>query len=180
MSDPRTRLRDKLCREIAQAEHDARIHTRREAGRLGDVAPGRALLAISEHAAEVEPVLAKLTHQPVGLHIARLVADAFSAARHFFFDRLIDSERSYRATLLGLKHGIDATRLLREVVTLTNDVPLLKFCDLILVERLCLIEDAEQALTWFAENSELALKSGGRRLKLPAPATQAAIFAVKL
>ena len=180
MSDPRIRLRDKLCREIAQAEHDARIHTRREAGRLGDTAPGRALLAVSEHAAEVEPVLAKLTHQPVGLHVARAVADLFSAARHFFFDRLIDSERSYRATLLGLKHGIDATRLLREVVTLTNDVELLKFCDLILVERLCLIEDAEQAMTWFAENSELALKSGGRRLTLPDPAAQAAIFAVKL
>jgi hypothetical protein len=182
MSDPRIRLRDKLCREIAQAEHDARIHTRREAGRLGDVAPGRALLAISEHATEIEPVLAKLTHQPVGLHIARAVADVFSAARHFFFDRLIDSERSYRATLLGLKHGIDATRLLREVVTLTNDIALLKFCDLVLVERLCLIEDAEQALSWFAENSALALKSGGRRLTLPAPDTQAAaaVFAVKL
>lgn len=180
MSDPRIRLRDKLCREIARAEHDARIHTRREAGRLGDVAPGRALFAISEHASEVEPVFAKLTQQPLGLHVARAVADAFSAARHFFFDLLIDSERSYRATLLHLKHGIDAMRLLREVVLLTNDVALLKFCDLILVERLCLIEDAEQAMSWFAENSALALRSGGRRLTLPAPATQAAIFAVKL
>lgn len=180
MSDPRVRLRDKLCREIAQAEHDARIHTRREAARLGDVAPGRALLAISEHAAEIEPVLAKLAHQPVGLHIARVVAEALSAARHFFFDRLIGSERSYRATLLGLKHSVDATRLLREVVMLTNDIALQKFCDLVLVERLCLIEEAEQAMSWFAENSELALKSSGRRLTLPAPATQAAVFAVKL
>ncbi|MEO8844503.1 MAG: hypothetical protein ABI591_21120 [Kofleriaceae bacterium] len=180
MSDPRIRLRDKLCREIAQAEHDARIHARREAGRLGDVAPGRALLAIAEHAAEIEPVLAKLTHQPLGRHLSRAVADVVSAARHFLFDRLLDSARSYRVTLLGLKHGVDATRLLREVVTLTGDVALLKFCDLVLVERLCLIEDAEQALAWFAEHSELALQSGGRRLTLPAPATQAAVFAVKL
>jgi len=169
MSDPRIRLRDKLCREIAQAEHDARIHTRREAGRLGDVAPGRALLAISEHAAEVEPLLAKVAHQPIGLHIARVVADVFSAARHFLFDRLIDSDRSFRATLIGLKHGVDATRLLREVVLLTNDVELLKFCDLILVERLCLIEDAEQAMSWFAENSALALRSSGRHFALAAP-----------
>jgi len=163
MSDPRTRLRDKLCRELAQAEHDARIHTRREAARLGDGAPGRVLLAISEHAADIEPVLAKLMgHQRVGLHLARLVADAFSAARHFLFDRLIDSERSYRMTLLGLKHGIDVTRLLREVVTLTKDIALLKFCDLILVERLCLVEDAEQGLVWFAENPQ-------GRLALAAP-----------
>jgi hypothetical protein len=166
MSDPRSRLRDNLCRELAQAEHDARICTRREAGRLGDVAPGHALLAISEHAADVEPVLAKLMgHERAGLHLARWVADAFSAARHFLFDRLIDRERSYRMTLLGLKHGIDATRLLREVVSLTNDIALLKFCDLILVERLCLLEDAEQALVWFAEHPE-------GRLALPAPAPE--------
>ena len=155
MSDPRTRLRDKLCRELAQAEHDARLHTRREARRLGDCPPGRALLAIAEHAAEVEPALAKLTaHRrrrptPRALGRGRVLG-----VRHFLFDRLIDRERSYRATLLGLKHGIDTLRLLREVVTITQDIALLKFCDLVLVERLCLIEDAEQALVWFAENPE--------------------------
>ena len=80
---------------------------------------------------------------------------------------MIDTERSYRLTLLGLKHGVDATRLLREVVALTNDVALLKFCDLVLVERLCLVEDAEQALAWFAENPETALRSGARLALTP-------------
>src|ERR1700742_875069 len=109
MSDPRSRLRDKLCRELAQAEHDARLHTRREAKRLGDCPPGNALLAIAEHADDVELALAKLTKHRVGpgLRLARALAKVFSGVRHFFVDRLVDRERTYRATLLGLKHGIN-------------------------------------------------------------------------
>lgn len=173
MSDPRTRLRDKLCRELAQAEHDARLHTRREAKRLGECPPGKALLAIAAHADDVELALEKLTkqHVGVGLRVARAVAKVFSGVRHFFADRLVDRERSYRATLLGLKHGIDTLRLLREVVTINCDVALLKFCDLVLVERLCLIEDAEQALVWFAEQPELALGSGAWRALPAGPMT---------
>jgi hypothetical protein len=30
--------------------------------------------------------------------------------------RFVDAERSYRATLLGLRHGVDVARLLREVI----------------------------------------------------------------
>src|SRR3569832_2813118 len=132
MSDPRTRLRDKLCRELAQSERDARLHTRREAKRLGECPPAQALLASAAHADDVEVALEKLTKQRVGvgLRVARAVAKVFSGVRHFFTDRLIDRERSYRATLLGLKHGIDTLRLLREVVTINCDVALLKFCDL--------------------------------------------------
>lgn len=140
-ADPRIQLRDKLSRELAQAEHDARIHTRREAGRLGDVPPARALLAIADHADEVEVVIEKLIghRQPVGLRVAHAVALALSNARHYVFDRLIRTERSYRMTLLGLRHGLDTLRVLREVAAVNHDVKLLKFCDLILVERLCLI-----------------------------------------
>lgn len=173
MSAPRTRLRDKLCRELAQSEHDARLHTRREAKRLGDCPPAHALLAIAEHADDVEQALEKLTKQRigVGLRVARAVAKVFSGMRHFFIDRLIDRESSYRATLLGLKHGIDTLRLLREVVTINHDVALLKFCDLVMVERLCLLEDAEQALVWFAEQPELALGSGAWRALPAGPMT---------
>jgi hypothetical protein len=173
MSDHAARLRDKLCRELAQVERDARLHTRREARRLGDVPPARALLAIATHADEVEMVLEKMIgqRQGIGVRIARAVAHAFSGVRHFFLDRLIDRERSYRATLLGLKHGIDTLRLLREVATLNGDRRHLKFCDLVLVERLCLLEDAEQALVWFAEHPQLALGSG--MLALPAPTAPA-------
>ena len=163
-ADSRIQLRDKLSRELAQAEHDARIHTRREAGRLGDVPPARALLAIADHADEVEMVIEKLIghRQPIALRLAHAVALAFSNARHYALDRLIRTERSYRMTLLGLRHGLDALRLLREVAAVNHDMKLLKLCDLILVERLCLIEDAELALAWFAEMPELALRSNAR------------------
>ena len=176
MSDPRVRLRDKVCRELAQAEHDARLHTRREAKRLGDCPPARALLAIAEHADDVELALVKLTkhRQSIGLRLARIVAKVFSGMRHLVIDRLIDRERSYRATLLGLKHGMDTLRLLREVVTITGDVALLKFCDLVMVERLCLLEDAEQALVWFAEQPEVALGSGAWRALPAGPLAKAA------
>jgi len=169
MSDPLVRLRDKLCRELAQAEHDARSHTRREAKRLGDCPPGHALFAIAEHNDDVELAFAKLTkhRSSVGRRLARVVAQVFSGVGHFFFDRLIDRESRYRTTLLGLKQGIDTLRLLREVVTINHDIALLKFCDLVMVERLCLLEDAEQALVWFAEQPELALGSGAWRA-LPA------------
>ncbi|MEO6774029.1 MAG: hypothetical protein ABI467_13605 [Kofleriaceae bacterium] len=162
MSDPRSRLRDKLCRELAHLEHEARLHTRREARRLGDCAPGRALIAIAEHADEVELALAKLAKQPwsVGAQVARVVTRVLSGVRHLFIDRLVDRASRYRATLLGLKQGIDTLRLLREVVSINRDIALLKFCDRVLVERLCLLEDAEQALVWFAEQPELALTSG--------------------
>jgi hypothetical protein len=174
---PRIRLRDKLCRELAGAEHDARIQTRREARRLGDSAPGRALLAISEHAAEVEPVIAKLVKKSLGTHVARALGDLVSKIRHVVFGRFADSEESYRASLIALQYGADTMRLLREVVILDHDAKLIELCDRILVERLCLIEEAEQALLWFAEHPERALRS--HHLALPAPAA-AAVFAIKV
>ncbi len=180
-ADPRIQLRDKLSRELAQAEHDARIHTRREAGRLGDVPPARALLAIADHADEVEVSIEKLIghRQPVGLRLAHAVALAFSNARHYVFDRLIRTERSYRMTLLGLRHGLDVLRTLREVAASNHDVKLLKFCDRILVERLCLIEDAEQALAWFAEMPELALRSNARLVLTTRPNRPSLMLVVK-
>ena len=177
MSSPRTRLRDKLCRELADGEHAVRIQTRREARRLGDSAPGRALLAISEHAAEVEPLLAKLVKKSLGTHVFRALGDVVSKIRHAVFGRFADSEEAYRAALIALQFGADTMRLLREVVILDNDAKLIELCDRLLVERLCLIEDAEQALLWFAEHPERALRS--HHLALPAP-TAAAVFAIKL
>ncbi|MFT3693571.1 MAG: hypothetical protein QM831_10560 [Kofleriaceae bacterium] len=147
----RTLLRDTLSRELVHAEHDARIHTRRLARRLGDTPPGNALMAISEHAAEVEPSLAKLCKtRTAGTWLGDLIAQLKFAIA----DRFATPDRAFRATLAELKRGVDAARLLREVVELTDDIELMRFCDLILVERLCLIEDAEHALVWFAEHPE--------------------------
>jgi hypothetical protein len=157
------KLRSKLCRELAQSEHDAKLHTMREARRLGTVPPAVALRAIATHAEEQRPRFESLMRrQPAGLQLGRAVGFVFSTLRHYMFDRLLDTERSYRATLLGLKHGLDVARLLREVAARDGDAALVRFCDDLLVERALLVEDAEQQLAWFAECPQKALLSGFR------------------
>lgn len=150
-------LRATLCGELAQSELDAQLHPRREARRLGDIPPAHALLAIAEHARELQPRFDALMvkRQPKPPHLGRAFGKMFSALRHAIVDRLIADERSYRATLLGLRHGVDCTRLLREVALCEGDYHLVRFCDELLVERLALIERAEQTLAYFAERASV-------------------------
>jgi len=164
------KLCTKLCRELAQSEQSAIVHPRREAKRLGDISPAHALLAIAAHAEELRPRFEALMakRQPGGTRLGRAVGRMFSAIRHAIADRLIDAERSYRGTLLGLRHGIDLARLLREVALREHDTHLVRFCDEFLIERLALIEDAEQALAWFAEQPSKAIRSGARLALEPA------------
>ncbi|MEJ7602975.1 MAG: hypothetical protein WKG01_34125 [Kofleriaceae bacterium] len=103
-----------------------------------------------------------MRRQPAGLQLGRAVGVAFSALRHFMFDRLIDHERSYRGTLLGCKHGLDVVRLLREVALRSGDSAVVRFCDDQLVERIPLLEAAERELAWFADCPTKALRSGLR------------------
>ncbi|HEY4056483.1 MAG TPA: hypothetical protein VGM39_07730 [Kofleriaceae bacterium] len=164
MNDERQNLREKLCRELAQAERDAVIHTERECTRLGDVPPAARMRAISANAKHLQPRLAKLVSakQPIGFMLGRAVGDVFSATRHYFVDRILSTERSYRATLLGLKHGLDAARLLREVARVDVDVQLAEFCDDLIAQREKLIAAAEHELAWFATHSAFAMASGAR------------------
>lgn len=163
------KLRTKLCRELAQSEQSARLHPRREARRLGKVPPAAALRAIADHADQLRPRFDALLRdeQPVGLRVGRLIGRLFSALRQGLFDRMIDTERSFRGTLLGLRHGIDTTRLLREVAARLDDVYLVAFCDELLARRLPLIARAEATLAWFADQPSRALQSGMRQA-LPA------------
>ncbi len=158
------KLCTKLCRELAQSEHSATVHPRREARRLGQVPPAAALLAIAQHAETQRPRFEALMvkRQPVGLRVGRGFGELFSSLRHALFDRLIDTERSFRATLLGLRHGVDVVRLLREVALRSGDSHLLQFCDEWLIERLCHLEHAERTLAYFADQPARALQSGLR------------------
>ncbi len=176
MLDHRSRLLVKLCVELAGAEREARIYSRREARRLGEAAPARALLAIADHAEGVEAAIERLIEprRGTGHRLVRAFARVMARVRGFVLDRWIDRERSYRATLLRLKHGVDTLRLLREVAAIGGDVKHVQFCDLVLVERLCLLEDAELAMVWFAEQPELALGASSR---LVLPAAAAAVMA---
>jgi len=159
------KLRTKLCRELAQSEQSARVHPRREARRLGKVPPAAALRAVADHADELRPRFEALLRddQPVGLRLGRWAGQLFSALRHGLFDRIIDTERSFRGTLLGLRHGVDTARLLREVAQRLGDIYLVAFCDELLARRLPLIARAEGTLSWFADQPAHALRSGLRQ-----------------
>jgi hypothetical protein len=166
------KLRTKLCRELAQSEHDARTHPRREARRLGDTPPGRALRAIAAHAAATQPrfdALMQRRGQRLGRRLGRTVGAVFSALRHAVFDRMIGTERSFRGTLLGLRHGVDVMRLLRAVASREGDLYLAGYCDEVLAERVALLERAERALAWFADRPTLALRSGLQVALHPGP-----------
>jgi hypothetical protein len=152
-------MRDKLCRELAQSELDAMIHTIREANRLGTGAPAEMLRAISAHACALQPLVKSVIgpRQPVGLQLGRIVGRLFSGFRQVFSDRILAAERSYRATLLGLRHGVDLAVLLREVAMRLGDRALLQLTDKIVTERRPMVDRAVDALGWFAQRPVIAL-----------------------
>lgn len=164
MNTEHQRLREKLCRELAQSEHDAVIQTTREARRLHVCPPAEKLRAIAAHAEHLRPRLdaLMLKHQPVGLRAARVVGEVFSGLRHYLFDRMLSTERSYRATLLGVRHGIDVAWLLRDVARREEQIRLFRFCDDMIAEREPLLREAERALSWFADHPAIAMASGVR------------------
>jgi hypothetical protein len=169
--NPLRMLYNKLCRELAQSERSARVHSRREARRLGDTPPARALRALGAHAQAVAPQLASLIdpHQPLGTVIGRKLGQLFSALRTLLFDRLIDVERSYRGTLLGFHHGLAVARLLRDVAERLDERDMLGFLERWLRERDALVDAAERELHWFAEVPKQALRSGLRLVFESAP-----------
>jgi hypothetical protein len=160
------RLKAKLCNELSQTERSARLHSRREARRLGDGPAASALLAISEHADQHWPRVQTLcrSRQTSGGRLGSLVGRVFSGIRYGLVDRVVDLERSYRGTLLGYHHGIGIVRLLAEIASRDDDAHLLAFCNEWLSERGVLVERAERALSWFAERPSLSVRSGLRLL----------------
>src|SRR5689334_4411230 len=107
--NPLDKLLHNVVHEVFQTESSARRHCRREAERLHGTGPGRAMLVISEHAAQALNQLGTICQReglPVGVG-GSTVGMVLSEMRDKVLDRLIQSERSYRGTLVGLHHGID-------------------------------------------------------------------------
>jgi AcrR family transcriptional regulator len=150
-----------LFRELAQTERSAHVHPAREARRLGeDTPPGRALRAVSNHAGRVLielPRLAWMHYLPVS-KVGWTLGEKLSDLRHFFIDRLVDSERSYRATLGGMQHGIDLVSMIEEVSERAGWPVLVQFARRWLVERRALVADAREAAIWFADHPQMALR----------------------
>lgn len=154
------RLLPSLMTELFQTERSAYRHPIREAKRLGDVPAARAMRAVTAHANEVLDELPRLARER-GMEIATagtIIGETFSNVRHFFADRFVDLERSYRGTLLGMRHGIDLVRLLRAAAADEADTGLVDFCDRWLSVRERLVAGVERELDWFGHNPRVALR----------------------
>jgi hypothetical protein len=156
-------LLERLFHELFQTETSAARHPRVQARKLGDTPPAHALEAVARHAEQVRrqlPVLARAAGLSTSL-TGRLIGSVFHWLRHALFDRVVDAERSYRATLLGLRHGLDLVRLLREVADREGLDLLVEWCDDWAIARTPMVEAAACELYWFAEEPESALEHAG-------------------
>jgi len=162
-SDASIKLFKRLGHELFQTETSAALHCRREAERLGSAPPAEALRALANHAQDVLrelPTMATMTSIPESKG-GSMVGRLFSEIRDKVADRVIDSERSYRGTLLGARHGIDLVRLLRFAAERHGDDPLRAFCDIWLERRGQLVERVADELAWFASHPEAATALSG-------------------
>jgi hypothetical protein len=163
-SNEAQRLIATLVRELFQTENSALRHPAREAERLGYLPPSRAMAAISRHAAGVLDELPRLA-QARGLPASfggLATGRAFSVARDKVLDLFLTTEKSYRGTLVGLRHGVDLVKLLRETADAAEDFDLATFCDRWLAERVPLVADAASELAWFGARPDVALSPACR------------------
>ena len=151
-----TPLLRSLLRELVQAETSAMVHCRREARRLGQTGPAQALLAVSRDAEQALAAMPFRRDWRAGL--SALLGRGFSLARQVV-DRLVDEERAYRGTLLGMRHGVDLVLLLREAALAAGELGLQVWCEEWLARRRPLVDAAVQQLSWFATRPRSSLAS---------------------
>jgi len=143
-----------LMRELFQTEKSASLHPLREAERLGDVPPAHAFRGVAEHATRILerlPDLARHHDLPVS-QAGKRIGELFSVVRTAFADHLIDPERSYRGTILGMRHGIDLVTLMRATARASGDVDLATWFGVWLDERIPLVDACAEQLVWFASH----------------------------
>lgn len=149
----------KLFHELFQTEQSAVSHPQREAERLGSVPPAQALRETSAHAERVLKELPELAaqHNLPTSRIGQSVGQLFSNMRQWFADHLLDEERSYRGTLLGLRHGVDLVLLIRHAARVEGDPGLEGWCTTWLTERVPLVDEVAAQLAWFGATPQVAL-----------------------
>ncbi len=159
-------LFEKLGRELYQTETSAVVHSRREAARLLDTPVAAALLQVAEHAELRLANLPRAIKQRPNLRIGKSAGRFLSAMRQLVIDRLVDRERSFRGTLLGMHHGIDLVRLIQSLATEQGETELANWCRSWLETRVPLVEQATAQLEWFARHPREAIESGRSTLAL--------------
>ena len=158
-----------LMVELFQTERSAIMHCDREADRLGKTPPAHTLEDVADHA---RMALARLTRladegkipapKPIQ-KIGQAIGRTFSRARMHVFDHLIDSEKSYRGTLLGMRHGVDLVHLVHPLAVAAECYELAAWCTEWLEKRQPLLERAVGQLSWFANHPEIAFEKAGHR-----------------
>lgn len=148
-----------LIAELFQAERSAEAHCQREAKRHAADLPAAALWTISRQA---RASLTRLTDLADGrgfgaTKAATLAGSLFSTVRELVTDRILSAERSWRATLLGVRHGLDVAISLRLVAETLGDDEVVAYCDGLLRERQPLADEVANTLWWFAEHPQRAL-----------------------
>jgi hypothetical protein len=147
-------LLERLLAEMLQTEISASEHPRKEAERLGpDAPPAAALRAVADHADRCLPELRSF-RSGAAAPLAEKIGSALSKLRDGFADRLMQEEKSYRSTLLGLHHGIGCALLTRAVAGTRHRLEVVAWCDRWLGERRPLVDACERAIPWFATHVE--------------------------
>ncbi len=148
-----------LVHEVFQTEVSAAEHSRRTAEQLGDIPPAATLMKVSEQAGSFIEDLDRFAREhryPVS-HTGRGVGRGFSSARNFLQDRLLTREKTYRGTLLGMRHGVDLVQLLRNAARNAGEDDLADWCTQWLEMRRPLVTEAMRQLSWFAEHPDVAM-----------------------
>jgi len=170
VSEPeRRRFLGRIVREVSRSELLAVEHAGREARRLGaDAPPTKALGAIAEHAAAMQP---RFTAIVAGYDVPCArggLGAALASLRDLVVDRIIQGERAYRIAVLDLRHGLDLVKLLREATRNDQLLGVIRWCDDWLGARRTLVSRAERELAWFADapaHADAAARNDGE----PAP-----------
>lgn len=155
--ESRATLVESLLRELHQTERSCATHCRREAARFPGERPAYAMTHLADHAESVLDRMAPIGRDGFAQKAAQGVGSFLSLFREAVLDRVVREERSYRGTLLGVRHGIDLVILLRNVAISEKSELMLEFADKWLEKRTMLWEEAVAALAWFDENPEKAL-----------------------
>jgi len=152
------KLLSTLFPEFLQTERSASRHGAIEALRLRDTPLGEPLMYVSKHATASLPHLSRLAEsrgfrgRRLGIWVGRI----FSTLRDRVADHMIDAERSYRGTLLGIHHGVDLARLVAAAAETSGDAELQDYCKEWLGVRTHLVQELESRLSWFAHHPERA------------------------
>lgn len=153
--------------ELFQTEQSAREHPAVEADRLAGTPPAEALLAVVAHAERVRPELEALAEreQLATTSVGARIGDALSIVRDFIVDRTVSREKSYRGTLIGMRHGVDLVRLVVAVAEAAGRPAIVDWCRRWLEVRPGLVERVVERLYWFAAHPDRARERATRVAK---------------